>query len=411
MGYLQKSRNFGEIMSGQSVSEKKVELPKLGPNATKGQLGEALVEAAILSLGHLYERRSGLDFGVDGVIEFTLGGNHEQASGRQVGVQVKRGLSNAVETRYGFTHYCSEAHANYWLRHSLPIIIVHSDPSTERLRWRQVSEDSLRRTPKGYAIDLPPESELRNSLEEVRTLSESTNDWTSSAGRTFVLPWSIREGVRIGDADLGLAALEFSRAILRGEEGQVLIDLEEEPDLVADIDAVRDRTEVSADIWRDALIRADILARYQKETSRRQRALRLLLTEKRIVEFFGYQDQLLSEAITYLMHPNLQHREKDDVKLQAWPAAGHYEPTINFDVPKTAMEELYAKDNGNRVYMRMGDMGGMLIGDINPDVVAGRFIPMLSRYLINYAEAIDTPDDHAFEHIGVPPSMWRVGLG
>ena len=139
-------------------------LPTLGQNVTKGQLGEAVVEVAMLQLGQLYERRNGLDFGIDGVIELTTGGAVERATGRQIGVQVKRGLSVVKPTRYGFTHYCTEAHANYWLRHSLPIIVVHSDPLTDRLRWQHVSADTLRRTSHGYAIDLPQKASFAPPL-------------------------------------------------------------------------------------------------------------------------------------------------------------------------------------------------------------------------------------------------------
>jgi hypothetical protein len=296
-------------MAGQGADNEDDELPALGPNATQGQLGEALVEAAMLALDQLYERRAGLDFGVDGVIELTTCGAEKRATGRQIGVQVKRGLSNVVETRYGFTHYCTEAHANYWLRHSLPIIVVHSDPATGRLRWRHVSSETLRRTRKGYAIDLPPESDLRTSLEAIRALAEGRSVATPSADRTFLLPYSMREGVRVDDPELGLAAIEFSRAVLRGERGRVVIEVEDEPDLVANIDAIRDRTNPSAADRRDALIREDILERYRKRSTKIERALQLLLTEKQIVEAYGYRDELLAEAIRWLTHPNPQYRE------------------------------------------------------------------------------------------------------
>lgn len=392
------------------MSDKGKDLPALGPNAIQGQLGEALVEASILQLGQLYDRRAGLDFGVDGIIELTTDETKKRASGRQIGVQVKRGISNAVATSYGFTHYCTEAHANYWLRHSLPVIIVHSDPVTNRLRWREVSEKSLRRTRKGYAIDLPAESELRTSLDAIRALAENHKDREPYADRVIVFPYSINEGIRIDDAELGLVALEFSRAVLRGETGRVLIELEEEPNLVASIDSIRDRTEPSADERRDALIREDVLARYRKRTGHLQRALQILLTERQIVEAYGYQDQLLAEALKWLMRPNLQHRAPGDVALQAWPGPGNQQPVITFDVPASAMEKLYAKNDGNRVYIRMGEMGGTLIADLDPGIVAQRFLPELARRLINYAETREIPDASTFEHIDIPLNQWLIGL-
>lgn len=80
----------------------------------------------MLEAGLLYERRTGLNFGIDGVIELTPPGAEPRATGREIGVQVKRGISVAVPTRHGYTHYCTEAHANYWLGHALPVIVVHT---------------------------------------------------------------------------------------------------------------------------------------------------------------------------------------------------------------------------------------------------------------------------------------------
>lgn len=397
-------------MTGMNGSENSESLPVLGPNATQGQLGEALVEAAILQLGHLYDRRAGLDFGLDGIIELTIGETEKRASGRQLGVQVKRGISNAVETKYGFTHYCTEAHANYWLGHSLPIIIVHSDPLTERLRWREVSSQSLRKTPKGYAIDLPPESELRTSIAAIKALAERQKDGSAHPDQVFVLPYSMSEGVRIVDAELGLRALEFSRAVLRGELGRVAIEIEEEPDLVARIDSIRDINEPSAKERKDALIREDILSRYKRRAHQLQRALQILLTDRQIAEHYGYEDQLLAEAIKWLMRPTPYYRDPNDIALQAWPGNGIQQPVIIFDVPGGAMEELYAKSEGNRVFIKMGEMGGTLIADLDPDIVAQRFLPALCQRLVDYAETHEISDKSAFEHIGIPHSMWPIGL-
>ena len=95
------------------IADNKAKLPELGDYAISGQLGEARVKVAVHELGQLYELRSGLDFGIDGIIELVTEGSTKQASGRQVGVQVKRGISNVRKTRYGRTLYCTEQHASY----------------------------------------------------------------------------------------------------------------------------------------------------------------------------------------------------------------------------------------------------------------------------------------------------------
>lgn len=396
---------------GKPISEDDEDcLPALGQNATQGQLGEALVEAAMLQLNQLYERRNGLDFGVDGVIELTTSGAASRATGRQVGVQVKRGLSVVRRTRYGFTHYCTEAHANYWLRHSLPIIVVHSDPAAGRLRWQHVAPDTLRRTGHGYAIDLPPESDLHTSLDALRALANGQPADPALESRTFTVPYSMQHGVRIDEPELGLAALEFSRTALRGLDCRVVVEAEEEPDLVASIDAIRDVIDLTAEERRDAIIQEDILHRYRKHTGKLQRTLTLLLTEKALAELFGYHDQLLAEAIRQLAAPRSHSRNRGDTTLDAWPTYDNERSIIKFDVPSSAMDEFYAQNNMNREIIRMGNAGGAIIGDLNSDVVATRFLPVLAEHLVDLAIANNILDKEAFASIGVQPSMWRMGL-
>ncbi|MGR3803089.1 hypothetical protein [Marinibacterium profundimaris] len=157
-------------------------------------------------------------------------------------------------------------------------------------------------------------------------------------------------------------------------------------------------------------MREDLLARYRKRTGHLQRALQILLTERRIVENYGYQDQLLAEAIKWLMRPNLHHREPGDVALQAWPGLGNQQPVITFDVPATAMEKLYAKHDGNRAYIRMGEIGGTLIADLDPDIVARRFMPELALRIITFTENCKMSDTSVLECIDVPLNQWLIGL-
>lgn len=385
-------------------------LPEVSANATQGQLGEALVEVAMLQLNQLYERRSGLDFGVDGVIELTTDGQNQLASGRQLGVQVKRGISNAVRTKFGFTHYCSEKHANYWINHSLPIIVVHSDPVSGQLRWRHVNPSSLRKTPSGYAIDLPPESELRDSLADLKALADHESTPAAPENQVLVLSCSMVDGLRKKDGDVGMAALEFARSALRGKRGRVSISIEEEADLIASIDAVRDISSPSAEERQKAVICEDILHAYRGRAARLERAIQLLLTSRPLAETFGYNDALLASAINWMVDPKPHPRNSGDVALEAWPSPGVYEPLIKFEVPQSAMDEIYARNDAERIYIRMGDAGENNVNSLSHEVAAVRFYPVLAQYLIAYADKQGLNDDEVLDQLEVPPTMWRMGL-
>ena len=118
----------------------------------------------------------------------------------------------------------------------------------------------------------------------------------------------MQQGIRTGNPELGLAALEFSRASFRGICCRVVIEVEEEPDLVASIDAIRDVTNPSAEERQDSILREDILHRFRKKARQLQRALLLLLTEQHFAEMFGYRDELLAQAVRRLLATQLQTR-------------------------------------------------------------------------------------------------------
>jgi hypothetical protein len=67
-------------------------------NQRNGELGETLVKAAVLRLGHVFEGRGRLETGVDGTIEF-----RDPATGKMLGktvaVQVKRWLAQPIHAR------------------------------------------------------------------------------------------------------------------------------------------------------------------------------------------------------------------------------------------------------------------------------------------------------------------------
>jgi hypothetical protein len=102
-------------------------------------------------MGFIFRNQTGADYGVDGTIEVARAGGTSKrvATGRQIAVQIKRGNCVVRRTRYGYTLYCTQSHANYWLGHSLPVIAVYSHPQTGHLHWAHITESSLRRDTEG----------------------------------------------------------------------------------------------------------------------------------------------------------------------------------------------------------------------------------------------------------------------
>jgi hypothetical protein len=90
-------------------------------NQRNGELGETLVKAAVLKLGHVFEGRGRLETGIDGTIEF-----RDPATGRMLGktvaVQVKTTANGAYsrEDKTGFEYLLRTADLEYWRNTNRP---------------------------------------------------------------------------------------------------------------------------------------------------------------------------------------------------------------------------------------------------------------------------------------------------
>lgn len=387
-----------------------IELPKLGEHAINGQLGEAKVEVAVLELGQLYHRNSGLDYGVDGVIEFVTDTEPKMASGQQIGVQVKRGLSVVKPTRYGRTLYCNEQHANYWLGHSLAIIVVQCDPDSDQLRWKHVNGESLRRTPNGFAIDLPEASDLRLSLKEVRSLANASSGLADARVEVLNIRYDPQLGVTNPPDELGLAGLAFIRAALRGERCRIDLEYVGEADLIAGVDVIRDISSPSAEERRSAIIHLDILHRFQNHGKQLRRALLLLLTDKVLADSYGYQEEWIAEAIRNTAPAFDRQNIPNGELLDAWPSYQIERPIVKFQVSHADMQEFYDRESINKMLIRMGPASGVVVADISPKVLATSFLPALVHKLIIFADENDMHERDALKEIGVFPGFWMVGI-
>lgn len=138
--------------------------PVVTQNALKGHYGEVIVDSVVTKMGLIFRSQTGPDLGIDGVIEMTTTEEGNLVStGRQIGVQIKHGGSIVKKTERGFTLYVTPQHARYWLNHSLPVIVTYVLPDLERILWSLVSDETLRETSRGYALDFDESSDLRSA--------------------------------------------------------------------------------------------------------------------------------------------------------------------------------------------------------------------------------------------------------
>lgn len=118
-----------------------------------GEIGVSILRLAVQrQLGWIIRNLRETDVGIDATIEQLVDGDPKA---KYISVQLKTGFGNVYITANGnFTFYFEETHYRYWLSSSIPVIIVLCDPETDTLYWNLITERNIRRTPKGYSMEI-----------------------------------------------------------------------------------------------------------------------------------------------------------------------------------------------------------------------------------------------------------------
>jgi len=118
----------------------------------------------------IFREQSTSDFGIDGHIEIWNEG--EYPSGKLLGTQVKSGTSYFSDTtENGWIYRGDLKHLEYWLKHSLPIIVIIHNPGDGKCYWQVVSEELIHKTKEAWKIEIPQKNLLdkysKNKLENI----------------------------------------------------------------------------------------------------------------------------------------------------------------------------------------------------------------------------------------------------
>jgi len=116
--------------------------------------GMALIHSLTVNDLHwLFREQAVSDVGIDAHLEIVLEG---RPTGRLLALQIKSGESYFREAiAEGFVYRSDEAHLNYWLNHSLPVVLVICKPGTQEAYWQVVSGQTVMRTDHGWKMIIP----------------------------------------------------------------------------------------------------------------------------------------------------------------------------------------------------------------------------------------------------------------
>ena len=169
-------------------------------SALTGRAGVLAVGFIINGFGWVFREQPTDDYGIDAQAEvFDRGG---KATGKLIALQIKSGRTTyfANEKPEGWTHYVNAGHASYWLKHSLPVVVVIYDEVANKAYWQQVTKDTLKETPKQYKILVPRSQELdQSSIGALREVSDGEPYTVRLRRLQLALPWMeiLRHGRRI----------------------------------------------------------------------------------------------------------------------------------------------------------------------------------------------------------------------
>lgn len=121
-------------------------------------IGVNAVETIVLrDIGWIFRAQPVVDMGIDAHVELVEDGD---PTGQLIGVQIKSGPSHVRETAAAYVFRGTMTHLNYWINHSLPVILVLHLPEPGETFWVQITAEKVTRHEKGWTIEIPKSNKL-----------------------------------------------------------------------------------------------------------------------------------------------------------------------------------------------------------------------------------------------------------
>jgi len=113
----------------------------------------------------IFRRVGDPDTGIDA--QFEVVSSDGKATGYLLAAQIKCGRSYvAKRSAEGIPFRPDRAHSNYWLRYSLPVIVVLCDPASDKCWWVEVTDETVRLTEKNGIIVVPDDQPFDLSAKQ-----------------------------------------------------------------------------------------------------------------------------------------------------------------------------------------------------------------------------------------------------
>lgn len=155
-----------------------------------GRIGVHAVGLGIeKTLNWIFREYPTSDHGIDAHVEIV--DNRRDATGRLIALQIKSGKSYFdEEAPDGYVFRGDRNHLTYWMRHSLPVIVVLHDPTAEVSHWQVVNQQTVETTEKGWKMTVPKSQVLDASARDrLSDIADIPVEHRRLASLALAKPW------------------------------------------------------------------------------------------------------------------------------------------------------------------------------------------------------------------------------
>ncbi|WP_072621607.1 DUF4365 domain-containing protein [Spirulina major] len=136
---------------------------KIHHNSTTDRIGVQAVGEQFERAGYIFREQPISDYGIDAQIEFVEG---KTVTGKLIALQIKTGISWFQESKsQGFIFRGDSEHLEYWIKHSLPVLIILHNPETRISYWQAIKSENVIPTGQGWKIMVPENQRINPGMD------------------------------------------------------------------------------------------------------------------------------------------------------------------------------------------------------------------------------------------------------
>lgn len=125
-----------------------------------GDIGVNLVSTIVTRDFHwVFREQTKTDLGIDAQLEITT--QNGKSTGRLIAAQIKTGTSFFKKSNEdGFWFYGENKHLEYWLNHSLAVILILCDHINNECYWVDITNNNIKKLKKNWKVLVPKNQKL-----------------------------------------------------------------------------------------------------------------------------------------------------------------------------------------------------------------------------------------------------------